>query len=54
MPVKSSRQFGAMAAAAHGSSRHGIPKKVAKEFLSKTSQTQKSAFAKALARRGKK
>jgi hypothetical protein len=34
MPVKSKAQYRAMQAAAHGKSNKGIPKKVAKEFLS--------------------
>lgn len=34
MPVKSEAQRRAMQAAAHGKSKLGIPKKVAKEYLS--------------------
>lgn len=53
MPAKSAAQFGLMEAAAHGHLRGmgGPSKKVAQEFLSKTSKKKKSAFAKALARR---
>lgn len=36
MPVVSKKQFAAMQAAAHGKSTIGIPKKVAKEFISAT------------------
>lgn len=36
MPVLSKAQLGAMAAAAHGKSTLGIPKKVGKEFLTAT------------------
>lgn len=45
MPVKSPKQFRLMEAAAHGAS-YGPSKKVAKEFLSKTSEKKKSMFAK--------
>ena len=33
MPAKSKAQFAAMAAAAHGKSTLGIPKKVGEEFI---------------------
>jgi hypothetical protein len=55
MPVKSAKQFRFMQAAAHGGLKGmgGPSEEVAKEFLSKTPHSKKSAFAKAY-RKGKK
>lgn len=46
MPIKSAKQFRAMEASAHSKSSIGIPSKVAKEFLNKTSHKKKSILAK--------
>lgn len=46
MPIKSSKQFRLMEAAAHGAD-YGPSKKAAKEMLSKTSHKLKSKYAKA-------
>ena len=50
MPVKSKKQFGLMEAAAHGNlkSAGGPSAGVAKEFLSKTPEKKKKAFAHSL------
>jgi len=46
MPVKSAKQFRLMQAAKHGSLKAGGPsKEVAEKFLRKTSEKQKSKFA---------
>lgn len=47
MPVKSKAQFKMMEASAHNGLKNAGPsKKVAKEFLSKTSESKKKMFAK--------
>jgi hypothetical protein len=48
MPVKSAKQFRFMEAAAHGGLKKSTApsKKVADEFLNKTSEKKKSMFAK--------
>ena len=50
MPVKSSKQYGLMQAAAHGKLRSaaGPSPEVAREFINKTSSKKRSQFAKAL------
>jgi hypothetical protein len=46
MPVKSAKQFRFMEAAAHGGLKSmGPSKKVAEEFLKKTTKANKSKFA---------
>lgn len=49
MPAKSSRQYGAMQAAAHGIGGLGIPQSVGREFVGKTPAKKRRTFAKALA-----
>lgn len=44
MPAVSAKQYGAMAAAAAGKSKKGIPKKVGKEFVKATSTVKRKAF----------
>jgi hypothetical protein len=57
MPAVSGRQYRAMQAAAHGDSRLGIPRKVAREYVRETPETKRRAFTRAvgqqLARRRK-
>lgn len=54
MPIHSAKQYGAMAAAAHGKGKSEISKKVAQEFMRETSKKRRSAFARALSKRRKK
>jgi hypothetical protein len=54
MPVKSAKQFGLMEAASNGKSASGPSPEVAREFLNKTTHTDKSKFAKALMKNRKK
>ena len=56
MPAVSSKQYGLMQAAAHGSLKGmgGPSQDVAKEFIHKTSPDKRSQFTKALIRKKKK
>lgn len=54
MPAKSAKQYRAMAAAASGHSNLGIPAKVGKEFVHKTSPEKRSAFMSNLTQLAKK
>jgi hypothetical protein len=45
MPAKTARQYRAMQAAAHGHSKLGIPKKVAREFIHETPKKKRKTFA---------
>jgi len=56
MPAKSAKQYGLMQAVLHGKTKkmkHGAgpTPEVAKEFISKTSSSKRSKFAKALKRK---
>lgn len=56
MPIKSKSQYGLMQAVLHGKTKkmkHGAgpTPEVAKEFISKTSSSKRSKFAKALKRK---
>jgi hypothetical protein len=46
MPARSSRQYGAMQAAAHGHSNLGIPAEVGREFVAKTPKKKRKRYAK--------
>lgn len=46
MPAVSGKQFRAMAAALHGRSKIGIPKKVAEEFVAATPIGKRKRWAK--------
>ena len=50
MPVKSARQWGLMAEAAHGAITGKVPTSVAKEFVAKTPAKKRKKFAKELAK----
>lgn len=50
MPIPTAKAYGAMAAAAHGKGRLGIPQAVAREMLSETPAEKRSQFARANAR----
>lgn len=57
MPAKSAKQYGMMAAIAHGAkpmSGIGPSQAVAKEFVDKTPASKRSAFMKALKKRKKR
>ena len=45
MPAKSSKQFRAMQAAAHGKSSLGIPADIGKEFVKGTPKKKRKSFA---------
>jgi hypothetical protein len=47
MPIRSARQWRAMAAAAHGHSNLGIPSGVAEEMIHKTPKKKRKRFASA-------
>ena len=54
MPIKSSKQYGLMQAAAHGTLKGiGPSPEVGKEFISKTPSSKRRKFAKALAKKRK-
>ena len=55
MPIKSSKQWGLMQAAKHGTLRGPGPSpEVAEEFIHKTSASKRSEYAKVLGRKKRK
>ncbi len=56
MPAKSARQYGLMQAALHGSitGKAGPSRAVAKEFIDATPAKKRSAFSRALRKKGRK
>ncbi len=51
MPIKSVRQFGAMAAAAHNQGTSDIPPAVAREMIAKTPKATRIRFARKQAKK---